>query len=476
MRLESVEIGQYKNLKDFKINFNQDSFLDLIIGKNGSGKSNFFEALIEIFSKLSKNELPAFKFKLKYTLHNKAIELISWDTASFTRNGSPLGRASLQNFLPSNVIYYYAGLDNRLREHFSTLKVAYQKKGLKADELGLRKFIDMDHFYYKLILFVMLVYNEGQFSAFLKNFLQIDKFEKIVLRLRKPDALKREKEFITVEGSFWGIKGVSKSIIDKIMPASKHSEENVGGLSDDKESFELLLRDDESFKKIKKDIVSPRAFFNSLELVFQYGMVDDIKIEMKHPAGSFLSRGLSEGEKQIITIVGLLLLNENAETLMLLDEPDAFLHPKWQVDLCRKISEYSGEVLSNSHILLNSHSASTLVSSEDNHINLFEFKDNAIGVSSISRKEAVLRLTEGIIALDEDESKLRIDNVIKASDKPILFVEGPSDVMILEKAFKLLYSTEELPFLVQDAFDSCFLRNLLKRHEICQRYPNTEKR
>lgn len=49
MRLKSLTIGQYKNLKDFTLIFDGSSFIDVFVGKNGSGKSNLFEALIEIF-------------------------------------------------------------------------------------------------------------------------------------------------------------------------------------------------------------------------------------------------------------------------------------------------------------------------------------------------------------------------------------------------------------------------------------------
>jgi recombinational DNA repair ATPase RecF len=49
MRLKSFYIGQYKNLKDFTLNFAGNSFIDVFVGKNATGKSNLFEALIEIF-------------------------------------------------------------------------------------------------------------------------------------------------------------------------------------------------------------------------------------------------------------------------------------------------------------------------------------------------------------------------------------------------------------------------------------------
>jgi recombinational DNA repair ATPase RecF len=49
MRLKSVYISHYKNLNEFTLRFDGDSFIDVFVGKNGSGKSNLFEALIEIF-------------------------------------------------------------------------------------------------------------------------------------------------------------------------------------------------------------------------------------------------------------------------------------------------------------------------------------------------------------------------------------------------------------------------------------------
>ncbi|WP_083915025.1 AAA family ATPase [Alkalispirochaeta alkalica] len=52
MRLKSIHIGDYKNLKDFALNFNTACFIDIFVGKNGSGKSNLFEAIILIFKHL----------------------------------------------------------------------------------------------------------------------------------------------------------------------------------------------------------------------------------------------------------------------------------------------------------------------------------------------------------------------------------------------------------------------------------------
>lgn len=56
MRLKSLTIGQYKNLKDFSLSFDGSSFIVVFVGKNGSGKSNLFEALIQIFRHLYESD------------------------------------------------------------------------------------------------------------------------------------------------------------------------------------------------------------------------------------------------------------------------------------------------------------------------------------------------------------------------------------------------------------------------------------
>ena len=50
MRLDKLWIDNFKNLKDVNVDFDQESFVTVLIGQNGSGKSNFVEALIKIFA------------------------------------------------------------------------------------------------------------------------------------------------------------------------------------------------------------------------------------------------------------------------------------------------------------------------------------------------------------------------------------------------------------------------------------------
>lgn len=90
MRLISLTISQYKNLRDFSLNFDGNSFIDVFVGKNGSGKSNLFEALTEIFRHLFEYDKekgnPGFDYSIKYEIDGAKTE-IAWNAGALTIDG-----------------------------------------------------------------------------------------------------------------------------------------------------------------------------------------------------------------------------------------------------------------------------------------------------------------------------------------------------------------------------------------------------
>jgi recombinational DNA repair ATPase RecF len=52
MRIDRLKVRGFKNLEDVDIDFDQDSLETVLIGQNGSGKSNVIEALATIFRDL----------------------------------------------------------------------------------------------------------------------------------------------------------------------------------------------------------------------------------------------------------------------------------------------------------------------------------------------------------------------------------------------------------------------------------------
>ena len=66
MRLDEVTIGNFKNLRNLCVNFDESSPYTVLVGANGAGKSNLIEALGLIFKHLDLDLKAPFDYNLKY--------------------------------------------------------------------------------------------------------------------------------------------------------------------------------------------------------------------------------------------------------------------------------------------------------------------------------------------------------------------------------------------------------------------------
>lgn len=182
----------------------------------------------------------------------------------------------------------------------------------------------------------------------------------------------------------------------------------------------------------------------------------------------------SDGQFQSVYIYSVAEIFKDINCITLLDEPDSFLHPEWQLDFLKQIFDITETASRTNHILMSSHSAATLCSLEEQRINLFKVDKSIVSCMKKSKKEVIENLSNSFIQYSEDESKLLIDNAIRSSNRPVLFVEGPSDVAILNTAYTKLYPDTDISILIQDAFDRGFIRTLLSRQEIFSAYDHKQ--
>lgn len=69
MKLDYLIIRSgFKNISNLKIEFDEGQLLTVLVGRNGSGKSNIIEALVRIFRALDLGELAPFSYELVYSL------------------------------------------------------------------------------------------------------------------------------------------------------------------------------------------------------------------------------------------------------------------------------------------------------------------------------------------------------------------------------------------------------------------------
>ncbi len=492
MRLKSVYISQYKNLRNFELTFDGTSFIDVFVGKNGSGKSNLFEALIEIFRHLvefggSDNAI-GFDYRITYEIDGIETS-IKWENEKFTVNGrarQTIGRTPL----PDNIIVYYSGHNNTVKELVDRYETVFRKRIKEADIKESRRFFGIGSEYKSLLLTVLLAHPEGNTAReFVCQKLGIERLglaipgsnemtEPVIrLTLLRPEYALGKREF-NIEANdesdrYWKAAGVTRDFLNILTLCVESTPGNLTvnqGYFPSDDYYVLYI----SLRKFQTQIqgLSAQNVFRMFDNLKTLGMLAEISVPLRLVDGSEGNIGFfSDGQFQSVYIYAIAELFKDRNCLTLLDEPDAFLHPEWQFEFLKQVFEISEAATAKNHVLMSSHSAATLCCLEERQISLFKVDGPRIDCCKRSKKDVIRELSDSFIQYSEDESRLLIDNVIRTSSRPILFVEGPSDVSILNTAYQKLYPNEDMPVLVQDAFDRGFIKILLARGDVFRIHP-----
>jgi len=139
MKLKKIYIIEYKNLKNFSIDFTTESFVDLLIGKNGTGKSNLFEAIIEIFQHLIDDTDIDFNYEIEYEIDSENV-VIAFDE-NLKLNNSQIQRIPKEK-LPETLLIYYSGHNDRIGKYIKKYETKYlggNGRNLKNRDRELRK-------------------------------------------------------------------------------------------------------------------------------------------------------------------------------------------------------------------------------------------------------------------------------------------------------------------------------------------------
>src|SRR5699024_6341758 len=86
------------------------------------------------------------------------------------------------------------------------------------------------------------------------------------------------------------------------------------------------------------------SLFKALESTYISKLIAEVRIKVrkKNIDGSITFKELSEGEQQLLTVLGLLKFTKDEDSLILLDEPDTHLNPIWKwryLELLDKVVE-----------------------------------------------------------------------------------------------------------------------------------------
>lgn len=473
MRIEYIYIGNYKNLKEFPFSFEGNNFIDVFVGKNGTGKSNLFEAIIEIFRHLYEKEYSvAFDYQIQYELEG-ITHTIGWDWANsywWDSTGQESGKIARKN-LPDNILIYYSGHNKKVSKLLDAYEANHKaeidnkRNNTNFLETVTRRFSFIGENYKSILLAVLLLQSdENKAKQFIEEKLGITSLgNEIRIDFTRPDYAIGKVEFsfeeFDVDKRFWSPQGYFKTLLDKLWIVEK--EQNIPTREEGKQGDDeyIMYRKFSSFQASFSDY-SPLELFIAFDNLKTIGYLKDIQFDITLSNGDIINIDqFSDGQFQAIYIYALTELFKDKNCITLLDEPDSFLHPEWQHQFLNQINEISEESAKTNHVLMNSHSAVTLVGDADKKVNLMRLQENNIRCHTVGKDFAVNQLSNQLFKVNYDKQLLSIMHSV-SQDKALLFTEGYSDPVILKEAWNKLYDYE-IPFDIYFGFGCEYLRKIL---------------
>jgi predicted ATPase len=390
MRLDELKIGSFKNLCDLHVDFDEESPYTVLVGENGAGKSNLIEAITLIFRNLDLDIEAPFDYTLKYSCRNSDIEVTaqSGSHPTFRQRGSgdgvytalPRRRFMAEDdngplYRPAFVFGYYSGPSERLGALYERHRDRYydwiirpperRRKRNIPDPNVLRRlfFAETLHGQFALIAFFMETDAQAEADqAFLKEHLQIEGLDSVLFDLKDPPWTDTGNG----DPRFWGAQGEVREFLARLfdeamlpMRAPRRMPTGIGNTRTI-ENLYVFLPDAAALERVYKTYGDQYAFFTALESTHLSKLLAEVRtrVRMTPTAGGneVTYRDLSEGEQQLLLVLGLLKFTARDEALFLLDEPDTHLNPAWSTQYL----DFLGRFIhgrSSCHIVMATHDA-----------------------------------------------------------------------------------------------------------------------
>jgi predicted ATP-dependent endonuclease of OLD family len=213
---------------------------------------------------------------------------------------------------------------------------------------------------------------------------------------------------------------------------------------DDKDTLERLREEKSPWALINELFEKYNFDYRLVDPTDQKGQFNSLYFYHKNTSLRLTLNDLSSGEQMIAMLI---LWSYHPSTgkrcqLLLLDEPDAFLHPS----MCELLMKILFEKMYKEYgikIIMSTHSPSTIVYAPEESIYLMQKTGNRF--KKTSKAAAIKELSSGMIAFSRDYAKENISLFYKAMNSKkntIILVEGKHDIDHIQLAHKKLYRLE----------------------------------
>jgi len=416
MKLKKIEIGKdgvsgYKNLIDFKLNFTNQDGLTILIGNNGSGKSNLLEAISLIFYKIYNDDLDSldFKFLIEYEKNNKNIKINNIRSLKFRIDNIETTKdmfyTSLNDNTPDKIFTIYSGEELRLWEecYYTPYKNYYIDVIRNNASLDSLKMNYINKYFWDIAILLLFIKDENKISTILNGC----KIDKIMLNIHNTNL---DKFHRTSPNNITKVVNALKIKLDTNKKVSFEEFKTTKYINEYGDETEIISVLQELYYILLVAL---------LPIEDDYKTLNQIKIEFDN---DLTIAEFSEGQKKEILITFITEVLASRNSLFLLDEPDSHIHPIKKLNLIN--------ILKNSDtqsIIMTTHSPTLIKEIETKHLVLIQDGQ----AKDADKIDLLKEITDGKWAIDS------LNNILIAN-KDILLVEGKTDIEYIEIALSKL--------------------------------------
>ncbi|MBS3996461.1 MAG: AAA family ATPase [Hydrogenophaga sp.] len=390
MRLDKVYIDGFKNLKQLEVDFDESKLTTVLIGQNGAGKSNLIEAIAQVFRwmDLRRNE-PRFQYRVDYRIQPPGPMVPQPPRVTLSNvpgepairvDGKEVKRTEFekrkQEWFPDLVFGYYSGGSRRLeslfdshqRRYYDAIKLEDSDMVFKAAQESRRLFYCRP-IHGVLALLALFAFPDKTVAAELSSKLGITGFHSLLAHFREPWFAKGKK---SEADELWGAAGPAGRTARLFKAVAFHPMALEGNAIDDyrdklqsESQYAAFVPSREHLKQFASAFTNERDMFYALEAMDISDLIREMLVWVTRNNDSTGDVGfadLSDGERQLLMVLGLIRVSRGKRALFLLDEPDTHLNPHWQHSYLKLIEDWTGIAAEadNCHIILTSHNPLTI--------------------------------------------------------------------------------------------------------------------
>jgi energy-coupling factor transporter ATP-binding protein EcfA2 len=379
MKLRRLRIEGYKNINACDIDFTQSHLINAVIGSNGSGKSNLIEAIIQILVGCYFEKAPRFEFRIEFEAQSRMVVLqregrtttvmIDGERMPLDRFAKRLRDGPAQVFYPELTLVYYSGECQRVQQLVARYRRHFQKLTRNPETDRFRPlFVQSSNAQSQVILLALFAHGHRDLLAHL----ELEDILDVRVVLRSPAGFDPERH----EPKLWNTEGAIRRIVAALDETA--NDQNTVGRT---KHFSESSSDHEEITKHATHKVQRSYYFSeggrggihelarrlesagdniylAIESLRARGMFQSVSFRLRgrNAQEPFLFDQLSEGEKQLLAVVGAVRLTNQKDNLVLLDEPDTHLNPCWSWDYPSMLAEAFGpDPLQRSTVLMATH-------------------------------------------------------------------------------------------------------------------------